>query len=926
MATARIGTDGSFGFSGQPETQVERLRSWPSDNLKLTGPSITGINSLYSKMFYSSGFANAGVYSSDDGGASLLLVISESTRILVQENSVDVSSHAGVDYKGNLGSSNPEVISRVKTNGAVSGATETLTFSDADSATLTVGINVKTFTRLRGGGSHSANFVECRVSKIASYLQNSPSDPNSAPISESSSPFSWEVSARSNNLIPLPIFRIDSSRGFQLQPDDDDPDTFSLLKRSDSRLNLDGSEGLPVPAYYTLHAAGVDSVISFEGGSDFPTVPKVVGTGTWTAGVFEPQAGVLKWTSHPNGSSRDARTLLTIQDPSTQQDALPQTVIPSAVNQVDLSRTLTPGKVYLCTIVHETDSRTSNTYFGSTHTSYRSVNSFSLRIASEPAVLPPDLTLPTSFTRTYGNEAFLFVRGNGSPDVSYEWFHNGLAIPGQTASCLYLMKSSPLFSGAFHVVVTGPSWRVRSNNAYLNPGPPKALELILGKDVRFRQTGPSEVDLDTAAAANGDHGAYGFSVLLSGKDYQKISPPSITPPGIRHSDFIGNLFFDEDELAWSYGQNGRNFRTNSLSDLNAIFPSGTYKTVHGSTVTNVALPSATYPNTPTATFSGGTWINGKYAVAKDSDLTIETNIFTGISNGSGGGILVQYGTEEIDLASADNPIPAKALMATRAFEKSSEVSIAFISFYDAKGGASTLSSASAYISSTITEVHVLPYITKQPQGATIQNRSSYSLEIEAGGTHSSGQNSLTYQWTRDGLDLFGENSPVMAIRHAKRTQSGSYCCIVSNDVGSVISTPVVLTVLPEPYETYLDSFATSPEDLGPDHFDADGDGTPNLLEFLFQTDSHKISAGNLPTTALEQNKLKFSYLRASVSSSIQQDVEYAETLEGPWQLALEGVDNVTKTIVNLGSGTQRVTYFIPTQSPMGFARLKATRR
>ena len=926
--TAMAGTDGVSGFSHQTETEVERLRSWPSDLLRVSGSSQTGINTLYKKMFYNGAYEHSGAYLSDEGGASLLIVIDETSRIVVQENSLNSSSHAGVDYKGPLGNTSPPVISRIKTNGALSGEPETLTFGAAtDLAALTVGAKTTNYWRVRSDYGKSPKAIDCRASKNANYLQGSSSDPTTALFSDSSSPFSWDISALTTAIQSLPVLRLDSIRGLQLQPAPDNPYSFSFVKHLPSRASLDSQEGLLPATYYEVLLDGVqNNTLYFGTGGDFPPVPKVVGGGIWNAGIFETGSGIVEWNPNPQGFHRDKRTLLTIRDVSTKLDVIRDFIVPATRSHMILTPFLVPGKTYLCSLTHETDSLRSSSYFGSSHTSYRTVNSFSICIPSGMGDPAQTLSIPATFSRTYGTEASLFVKGDGLGDTTYQWFWNGEPIPGQTASCLYLTKSSAFFSGAFHVIATSPAGQMRSNNSYLNPASPTASELILGKDARYRQSAPATVSLDTSVLADEEPGCYGFSAFLRGTDLQQIAIPSISPPGTQNQAFQKLLFYDESELAWSYGRKGMNFRTNSKTEFDSIFPTGNYAVRFLSSTSSVNLPLVAYPNAPVATLSGGAWINGKYAVARDSEITIQSNIFTDFRSGFGGHIFLQYGSRETELISDVPSVPASVSLTALADDSANKVSIAFVKHYDMKTSGSSFASASTYISSTVASIHILPHIIKQPESRTINSLTPHSLEIRAGGTNVTGSNSLAYQWTLDGNALFGENSPILRIGSARRPQSGSYACIVSNDVGSVVSASATLVVMPDPYEAFLDGFATSPEELGADHLDLDGDGTANLLEFLFQGDPTKPLAVISPTTSIDQKRFKFSYLRSSNSSSIQQDVEYAESLEGPWRLALEGVGNVTRSVVDLANGTQRVEVSIPFDSLRGFARLRAHRR
>lgn len=74
--------------------------------------------------------------------------------------------------------------------------------------------------------------------------------------------------------------------------------------------------------------------------------------------------------------------------------------------------------------------------------------------------------------------------------------------------------------------------------------------------------------------------------------------------------------------------------------------------------------------------------------------------------------------------------------------------------------------------------------------------------IPIGGTASIGitatGSSLRYQWRRNGVALGGQNSPLLTLGPASESDEGSYDCQVSNDVSSVVSGRVIVSVVTPP--------------------------------------------------------------------------------------------------------------------------------
>ena len=81
-----------------------------------------------------------------------------------------------------------------------------------------------------------------------------------------------------------------------------------------------------------------------------------------------------------------------------------------------------------------------------------------------------------------------------------------------------------------------------------------------------------------------------------------------------------------------------------------------------------------------------------------------------------------------------------------------------------------------------------PTITTEPSSATVATGATAVFSVVASG------DSLTYQWYKDGSTIAGATSASHTIASATSSDAGSYYVIVSNDVGSVTSSTVTLTV------------------------------------------------------------------------------------------------------------------------------------
>jgi hypothetical protein len=112
--------------------------------------------------------------------------------------------------------------------------------------------------------------------------------------------------------------------------------------------------------------------------------------------------------------------------------------------------------------------------------------------------------------------------------------------------------------------------------------------------------------------------------------------------------------------------------------------------------------------------------------------------------------------------------------------------------------------ANLVVSKTVTT----PVITSQPTAVTITAGNSFSLSVTATG------NSLTYQWSKGGVDITGATSATYTKYSATTTDSGTYSVLVSNTAGSVRSDAVTVTVNAAPTSTTPTSTSSSSKSGG----------------------------------------------------------------------------------------------------------------
>ncbi len=83
-----------------------------------------------------------------------------------------------------------------------------------------------------------------------------------------------------------------------------------------------------------------------------------------------------------------------------------------------------------------------------------------------------------------------------------------------------------------------------------------------------------------------------------------------------------------------------------------------------------------------------------------------------------------------------------------------------------------------------------PYIVRQPWTQTVLPGANAALSVAAVGTPT-----LTYQWLSNGTNIDGQTNATLTLTNVPLTATGSYQCVVSNGLSSVLSTPATLTVV-----------------------------------------------------------------------------------------------------------------------------------
>ncbi len=161
-----------------------------------------------------------------------------------------------------------------------------------------------------------------------------------------------------------------------------------------------------------------------------------------------------------------------------------------------------------------------------------------------------------------------------------------------------------------------------------------------------------------------------------------------------------------------------------------------------------------------------------------SVVAFQSATFTVIANGDGP-LRYQWRHNGINLINGTNA----ALMLTNI--QYSQLGSYDVSVFNGSG--------SAWSSNALLTIIVAPIILQQPQSLTVLSGASATFTVAATGT-----GTLAYQWRRDGANIPGATNASFTLSNLLPANSGVITVVISDDIGSIVSAPAVLSVLDSP--------------------------------------------------------------------------------------------------------------------------------
>jgi formylglycine-generating enzyme required for sulfatase activity len=89
----------------------------------------------------------------------------------------------------------------------------------------------------------------------------------------------------------------------------------------------------------------------------------------------------------------------------------------------------------------------------------------------------------------------------------------------------------------------------------------------------------------------------------------------------------------------------------------------------------------------------------------------------------------------------------------------------------------------------VVSVDALPRVTSQPTAVDVTERAAFRLSVGAAGS-----GALSYQWEKDGVPIFGADTPVYEVGLASQGDAGAYLVRVTSVYGSTVSSSVSVRV------------------------------------------------------------------------------------------------------------------------------------
>ncbi len=404
--------------------------------------------------------------------------------------------------------------------------------------------------------------------------------------------------------------------------------------------------------------------------------------------------------------------------------------------------------------------------------------------------LAPEITCQPRSQTVFGGESTWFsVSAYAAPLPSFQWLHNGMAIPGEHESRLYLYSIPTNAAGTYQVVVSNPVGVVTSAVATLTVIilPPEILESPQSRTVDCGQSASFSVWV-------GGSPPFQFQWRLNGQDIPGGEDGWLT---------LGSVYPTNAGDYTVVVSNGAGAVTSAVARLDVVVSAPVIQAQPQSQEVYYGYPASLSISVAGAPAPTCYWYqNGNLRFRETSSISYTNYPFL-----------------------------------------SSFCSFPYVTDADAGTYVVVLSNFVGAVTSQVATLTVStspPVITNQPQSQVVYEGDTVSFRVGAFAGPPP-----TYQWQRNGSNLTGATNSDYAVHGATVNEAGGYTVVVSNQFGAVTSAVAVLTVqLRPPSIAYGPSSQTVNAGSLAYFFVTAGGSQP--LSFQWQHDGRNIPGATFP--------------------------------------------------------------------------------
>jgi alpha-tubulin suppressor-like RCC1 family protein len=396
---------------------------------------------------------------------------------------------------------------------------------------------------------------------------------------------------------------------------------------------------------------------------------------------------------------------------------------------------------------------------------------------------PAILVQPISQGVTSGDNVSFSVLATGTQPLSYQWMWNGTTLATATASSLGLTNVQPAGAGSYSVVVSNSVGTALSSNAILTVNPPSCTPPPAGLVSWWRAESNA---LDLTGLANGT--PVGGLSYVPGKVEQAFSFNG-TDAEVRLGTSAGNFGTNDFSIEfWIQTSSARGLesvlgkRPACDGDSTGFWDMRIY---NGSLQIALMAPGVTDYNQISATRLVNDGVFHHVAFVRQG--TNGTLYIDGTFEASGSTPGVTYLNTSGDLVIGRSA--CVGVDGTQYFTGQLDE----ITVYQQALSLSQVQAIYSAGSAGKCVPPMPPSILVQPASQIAMSGNNVSFSVLADGTQP-----LSYQWMLDGTNLAAATASSLGLTNVQLSDAGSYLVLVSNIVGTVLSSNAVLTVFVPP--------------------------------------------------------------------------------------------------------------------------------